>query len=255
MNTTRLGHAIRTTATLLTISIALGAFILSYETLSRAAETSFPHPYNLLWPLILDGFILAGSIEVLRCELHHLPTRWPWTVTIGAVLLSTAFNVHHAPHTWLGVGTAALPPLAQALSFEFLMRTIRGHLTPAPVETEPTLEPEPMPEPMPEPTPEPEPVRVDLTEPDPGNPAPPAPQVHQLPTSLPHPITTTKTKPTRTTTKTTGGKAALVHATITTWEASGQDPYARGAAVQIAAEAGVTPKYARDILKTLQNAQ
>ncbi|MAS96115.1 MAG: hypothetical protein CMO55_23175 [Verrucomicrobiales bacterium] len=105
--------------------LAAGAFALSFEALRHlAAENGVASNLTWVWPLVLDGAIVAFSLSALRARLHCEPIRYPMTLVVIATLASVLFNVAHAPGGWLAHTMAAVPPVFLFLSFELLMRQL-----------------------------------------------------------------------------------------------------------------------------------
>ena len=121
---------IQRTATGGVCSLAVVAFLLSYDALHQLAVASdVPRLLAWLWPLIVDGFIIVASLAVLHAVLEHRPSIYPWLLVLAFSGISVIFNVLHAPPTVVGRLVAAIPPLALVLSFELLMRQLRQRLT------------------------------------------------------------------------------------------------------------------------------
>jgi hypothetical protein len=107
---------------LLVLFLAGAAFILSYDALHALAQANgVKRDLAWLWPLTLDAFMIASSLAVLRASLNRERTWYPWILVGLFTLASIAFNVLHAPETWLARAVFALPPAVVFLSFELLM--------------------------------------------------------------------------------------------------------------------------------------
>ncbi|MGW1157742.1 DUF2637 domain-containing protein [Streptomyces sp. NPDC002519] len=121
-------------------------FRLSYEALHRVAvgngvgETS-----AWMFPVLVDGGIVLGSIGVVRALAGHRSTRPYWTVTVGFTLVSWAFNVSNAPRTAGGWAVATVAPLAQMVALEMGMQELRALLLEQPKEAATLLPPAPAP--------------------------------------------------------------------------------------------------------------
>jgi Protein of unknown function (DUF2637) len=123
------GDRIQTVTTAGVATLAVGAFLLSYDALHQLARTSHVHaPLAWLWPLIVDGFILVASLAVLEAIHTGQRARSPWMLVLAFSSLSVTFNVLHAPHDLVAQIVAAIPPLALVMSFELLMRQIHHRL-------------------------------------------------------------------------------------------------------------------------------
>jgi hypothetical protein len=128
------GDRIQTVTTAGVATLAVGAFLLSYDALHQLARTSqVPTVLAWLWPLIVDGFILVASLAVLDAIHTGQRARYPWALVLAFSTLSVTFNVLHAPHHPVAQLVAAIPPLALVLSFELLMRQIHHRLHQSPV--------------------------------------------------------------------------------------------------------------------------
>jgi hypothetical protein len=119
-------------------------FRLSFQSLHAVAIENGVTP-NLAWmfPALVDGGIVLGSIGVVRALAAGRATRPYWFVTIGFTLVSWAFNVTQAPNTLGGWAVATVAPLAQMVALELGMQELRalllpnGNSRPAPAAPEP----------------------------------------------------------------------------------------------------------------------
>lgn len=229
----------------LAVALGVGAFVLSYENLGHAAALAFPEPFNWLWPLIIDGFILAGSLDVLRCTLESRPTRFAWTITAAAVAGSVAFNIAYGGYSPLAIAQLALPPLAQALAVEILMRSMRSTLTDVPLVTGAA--------PVAEPAAAAAITSALSVSTDVDIPAASAPiPTFRAPLRAAPDAPTPALVPTMSIVPAPGGKAQAIRRVIRRWQAEGRDPWARGAAAAIATETNASVKYVRQVLNTVQ---
>ncbi|MFK0106402.1 DUF2637 domain-containing protein [Streptomyces sp. NPDC091217] len=151
------------TAVFLTAVAAFEAvgFRLSYEALHRVAvENAVPEHSAWMFPVLVDGGIVLGSIGVVRAMAAHRRTRPYWAVTVGFTLVSWAFNVSNAPRTAGGWAVATVAPLAQMVALEMGMQELRALLLDQPKEAAPLLPPAPAMavEPAPEAAPAPQPA-------------------------------------------------------------------------------------------------
>ncbi len=113
----------------LVLFLAIGAFVLSYDALEALASSNGIDPsLTWLYPLLIDGAVIVFSLAVLRGSLLGERVYYPWALVIGFVVLSTAFNVLHAPGELLAQIIAAVPPLALALAFELLTGQIKAEI-------------------------------------------------------------------------------------------------------------------------------
>ena len=100
--------------------LAGAAFVLSYDTLRDLALGNGVKP-GLLWPLMLDAFMIAASLAVLRANLYAERSWYPWVLVGAFTLAPITFNVVHAVDALLPQAIAALPPAVVFLAFELLM--------------------------------------------------------------------------------------------------------------------------------------
>ncbi|MFF4504801.1 DUF2637 domain-containing protein [Streptomyces sp. NPDC001401] len=137
-------------------------FRLSYEALHRiAVDNAVPEHSAWMFPVLVDGGIVLGSIGVVRALAARRSTRPYWTVTVGFTLVSWAFNVSNAPRTAGGWAVATVAPLAQMVALEMGMQELRALLLPQP-------------EPVPQHTPAPAPAAESAPAAAPGAAAAPA---------------------------------------------------------------------------------
>lgn len=108
-------------------------FCLSYEALHRVAvDNAVPESSAWMFPVLVDGGIVLGSIGVVRALASQRSTRPYWTVTVGFTIVSWAFNVSNAPRTAGGWAVATVAPLAQMVALEMGMQELRALLLPQP---------------------------------------------------------------------------------------------------------------------------
>jgi len=125
--------AITMTAVVTTVALAVLAFAASYAAL---ADWAHRHEHagwvGYVWPLFLDGFVLVGSLFVLRAALAGRRAWYPLVLVVLGNLASVAFNVAHV-HTLAGRITAVVPPLAALAVFELATRELYKALKSRPV--------------------------------------------------------------------------------------------------------------------------
>lgn len=110
-------------------------FRLSYEALHHVAvDNGVTEGSAWMFPVLVDGGIVLGSIGVVRALAGRRSTRPYWTVTVGFTLVSWAFNVSHAPRTPGGWAVATVAPLAQMVALEMGMQELRALLLPQPAD-------------------------------------------------------------------------------------------------------------------------
>ena len=119
-------HINRITALLVIILFAV-AFALSYHAISDLA-TQNGIAYGVLYPILLDGFIVTAALFRLRNSLRGSTTRADWLLVAAATIASIAFNVLHAPAYLLAQVMAGLIPVALFTSFELLMYMVQEDL-------------------------------------------------------------------------------------------------------------------------------
>ncbi|MEU4094453.1 DUF2637 domain-containing protein [Streptomyces sp. NPDC026673] len=108
-------------------------FRLSYEALHHVAvDNGVSEGSAWMFPVLVDGGIVLGSVGVVRALAGRRSTKPYWTVTIGFTLVSWVFNVSHAPKTAGGWAVATVAPLAQMVALEMGMQELRALLLPQP---------------------------------------------------------------------------------------------------------------------------
>ncbi|MCX4858377.1 DUF2637 domain-containing protein [Streptomyces canus] len=104
-------------------------FRLSYEALHRVAvDNAVPEHSAWMFPVLVDGGIVLGSVGVVRALAGKRSTRPYWTVTVAFTLVSWGFNVSNAPDTAGGWAVATVAPLAQMVALEMGMQELRALL-------------------------------------------------------------------------------------------------------------------------------
>ncbi len=85
-------------AVAVTIVIALGAFWLSFAALTDLAYRSgIPAAQAWVWPVIVDGMIVAGTVAIVAMSGHEARARrYPWAVLTGGAVVSVSANASHA---------------------------------------------------------------------------------------------------------------------------------------------------------------
>lgn len=134
------GRALRIFTATGVLALAAFAFALSYDALHALADDAGIRPeLALLWPLVVDGFIVVASLSVLAFGRAGRSTAYPWTLVGLFSALSVVFNVAHAPDELIVQAVAAIPPLALVLAFELFVR----QLTPTRTRPRPTTDTDP----------------------------------------------------------------------------------------------------------------
>lgn len=121
--TAPLSRPILATGIVTTVLIAVGAFILSFASLTDLAVRSGITPsLAWIWPVIIDGLIVAATVAIVALAGHGRRTlAYPWALLGFGAVISTAANSIHAilavDHVAGGVPAAvsavvaAMPPL------------------------------------------------------------------------------------------------------------------------------------------------
>lgn len=96
-----------------TLLLALAAFVLSFVALSDlAARSGVPAQLSWLWPLVVDGTIIASTGALVAMAGHDARARhYPWALLVAGSAISVAGNAVHA----VLVSDTALPPVVAAL--------------------------------------------------------------------------------------------------------------------------------------------
>ena len=105
-----------------TVFIALGAFWLSFTSLSALARIcGIPADRAWMWPLIVDGVIVVATVSVVAMSgsgLERSATRYPWLLLSAGAAVSVLANASHAIVTAdarvpsvLAALVAAVPPV------------------------------------------------------------------------------------------------------------------------------------------------
>jgi hypothetical protein len=137
------------TAIVGTVFIAIGAFWLSFTSLTDLARRSGISPTQAwVWPLIVDGIIVVATVAAVA--LAGSPAAWyPWALLSGGAVISVTANATHAIvadetniPVLLAASVASVPPLvllAITHLTSVLMRHVSSHaeqVAPAPLEVE-----------------------------------------------------------------------------------------------------------------------
>ena len=137
------------TAIVGTVFIAIGAFWLSFTSLTDLARRSGISPTQAwVWPLIVDGIIIVATVAAVA--LAGSRAAWyPWVLLSGGAAISVTANATHAIVAdetdiplLLAASVASVPPLvllAITHLTSVLMRHVSSHaeqVAPAPLEVE-----------------------------------------------------------------------------------------------------------------------
>lgn len=109
---------------LLTLALAVCAFILSFNALTDlAAKHGFSIPP--LFPFVVEFAVIIFSLNALYRSLNGEPAKWQWVLVIGSSLLAGLFNIAHAAPDLLSRLMAAMPSLFLLLSFEGFLNLLK----------------------------------------------------------------------------------------------------------------------------------
>ena len=86
------------TAIIGTVVLALGAFVLSFASLTDLAiRAGIPSNLAWIWPLIVDGLIVVSTVAIVALAGHgRRALAYPWVLLIGGASVSIAANAMHA---------------------------------------------------------------------------------------------------------------------------------------------------------------
>jgi hypothetical protein len=81
-----------------TVLIAVGAFVLSFASLTDlAARSGIDANLAWIWPIIVDGLIVAATVAIVALAGHDRKTlAYPWALLALGAVVSTAANAVHA---------------------------------------------------------------------------------------------------------------------------------------------------------------
>ncbi len=109
---------------LLTLALAVFAFVLSFNALTElAAQHGITIP--ILFPLIVEFAVVIFSFNALYRSLNGEGIRVQWVLIIGSSLIAGTFNVIHAKPDFVSQTMAAMPSLFLLLSFETFLSQIK----------------------------------------------------------------------------------------------------------------------------------
>lgn len=104
-----------------TVLIAAGAFILSFAALADLAAMAGISPaLAWIWPVIVDGLIVAATVSIVALAGHEARTMaYPWALLLGGAAVSTGANAVHAilasgastVPAWVSAVVASMPPI------------------------------------------------------------------------------------------------------------------------------------------------
>lgn len=81
-----------------TVVIAIGAFVLSFASLTDlAVRSGIDSTLAWIWPIIVDGLIVAATVAIVALNGHGRRAMvYPWTLLFFGAIVSTAANATHA---------------------------------------------------------------------------------------------------------------------------------------------------------------
>lgn len=136
-NTTRMDKYIFRTSSAVVVILALAAAILSYSALKQLAVLSGIDPIlSYLFPLVLDGLILSGTLLVLYFAVRGVRSKFGIFLTLLGVAASIAGNVAVSDNNVIHQMVHGAPALVLFLSLEALTILLR---TKSKAETEESL--------------------------------------------------------------------------------------------------------------------
>jgi hypothetical protein len=99
-----------------TILIAVGAFVLSFASLTDlAARSGIDANLAWIWPIIVDGLIVAATVAIVALAGHDRKTlAYPWALLALGAVVSTAANAVHAIVSVSQVN-GGVPPVVSAV--------------------------------------------------------------------------------------------------------------------------------------------
>lgn len=99
-----------------TVLIAAGAFILSFASLTDLAARSGINPaLAWIWPIIIDGLIVAATVAIVALAGHDRRTlAYPWALLFLGAVVSTAANSVHAIIS-VDQNHGGVPPVVSAI--------------------------------------------------------------------------------------------------------------------------------------------
>ncbi|MER5785790.1 DUF2637 domain-containing protein, partial [Streptomyces mobaraensis] len=101
------------------------AFRLSFASLTALAVEHGVEP-GVVWmfAVLVDGGAVVGTVGVIAARRAGRPTVAYWATTVVFAATSLCFNVSHSDGTGAGVAIAVVPPVAQLVATELLVRML-----------------------------------------------------------------------------------------------------------------------------------
>lgn len=108
-----------------TIGFAFLAFRLSFESLTGlAVDHGTPADIGWMFAVLVDGGAIVGTVGVVTAKRADRPTAAYWATIVAFAAVSLAFNVAHSDGTGAGIAIAVVPPIAQLVATELLVRML-----------------------------------------------------------------------------------------------------------------------------------
>jgi hypothetical protein len=122
--------AIRRAATVVLLVVGISSAILSYAGLRHLAiMAGIADSLSFLFPIVVDGMILLGSLSVLRAALARMPTWFGWMLTILGTATSIAGNILSVENANLVSQIIhSVPPVFLCLSLETFIQLLRHRI-------------------------------------------------------------------------------------------------------------------------------
>ncbi|ORI13411.1 DUF2637 domain-containing protein [Rhodococcus sp. 1168] len=114
-----------------TVALSVISFAISYIALADLAHIAGLGLQAFLWPLMIDGTIVVGTVAVFAAPDAH-----SWSLLIASAVVSVAGNGIHAAITqgsWIAVGVALTPPVFLLWVTHMTVRLTRVDLASTPV--------------------------------------------------------------------------------------------------------------------------
>ncbi len=123
-----------------TAAFAFLAFRLSFASLTAlAAEHGVADDVTWMFAALVDGGHVVGTVGVVSARRTGRPTVAYWLTITAFAATSLCFNIAHSDGTGPGVAIAVVPPVAQLVATELLVRTLPTADTVAAVDVTPTV--------------------------------------------------------------------------------------------------------------------
>lgn len=155
--------------------LALFAFIISFDALrTLALACGIRASLSWMFPLIIDGSVLAFTWATWAFRTRGLATWYPWLMLVAFSAFSIAGNSLHAHAVpiegmtlpgWAPGVVMSMPPIALLATTHMIVLAAGRTFDDTPEPAPPSFAPEPESEPEEEPEPEPEPAVMPTLEP------------------------------------------------------------------------------------------